>query len=179
MRLNNKRVKNKEWCNEQYVVLKKSLWQIREETGLGVNTIKRYFKKHGIKTRQDDSIVRNQKAHRLSNHPKWKGKKNNNGYIYVYMPEHPKAPKTGYISFHRYLIEQEIGRLLDNEEIVHHIDLNKENNNIENLFLCEDLSDHSKVHKNYNKLCRVLMEEGLVRFDRETKKYILKYKIAK
>lgn len=48
---------------------------------------------------------------------------------------------------HRYVMENYLGRPLTSNEIVHHIDENKENNSIENLKVLSP-SEHSRLHGN-------------------------------
>ena len=51
---------------------------------------------------------------------------------------------------HRFIMEQLIGRKLKRTEVVHHIDGDKSNNNINNLQLMT-LSEHTRIHKlNHN-----------------------------
>lgn len=50
------------------------------------------------------------------------------------------------ITEHRYVMEQYLGRKLSRFEIVHHIDGNKLNNSLKNLFLFSCTGDHSKLH---------------------------------
>jgi len=50
------------------------------------------------------------------------------------------------VNTHRKIIEDSIGRTLLYNEVVHHIDGNKTNNNLENLKLMSR-SEHSKLHK--------------------------------
>lgn len=66
-------------------------------------------------------------------------------YVYAIVPEHPKATKNHYVLLHRVIMENLIGRMLTDEEIVHHKDHNKKNNSIENLQLMERRS-HSQMH---------------------------------
>lgn len=47
---------------------------------------------------------------------------------------------------HRYIMEQILGRKLDRDEIVHHKDGNRANNNIDNLVLMTR-GEHSKLHR--------------------------------
>ena len=65
------------------------------------------------------------------------GRIDDDGYILVLDPERTKRTdgRTRYIPEHRLVMEQHIGRKLVSGEIVHHIDGNKINNNIENLKL--------------------------------------------
>ena len=64
----------------------------------------------------------------------WIGK---GGYRYLYKPDHPNAvgPGKKYVAEHRLVMENEIGRLLEPHERVHHLDGDKLNNKPENLEL--------------------------------------------
>lgn len=79
--------------------------------------------------------------------PSWKGgiKTDKHGYIYIYCPEHPSA-RAKYVREHRLVMEKRLGRYLTPEEVVHHIDFNKQNNNIDNLMLFETRKSHSSFH---------------------------------
>jgi len=173
MKRNTDLIKNRDWCIDQYETQQKSLHKIRAETGLGINTIKRWFKKHGVITRQDDTVVRSQKSHKLRNNPNWKGKRNNCGYYYIYHPNHPNAPPSGYISEHRFIAEQIVGRILDIDEFVHHIDMDKANNHIDNLFITKQRG-HRMIQCAFNRLCKPLLEAGVIYFDKESGEYGLR-----
>lgn len=69
-----------------------------------------------------------------------------NGYIYVYNPIHPKATKLGYIAEHRLIGEKIVGRYLFDDEVVHHINLDKTDNREENLQVMT-FSEHSHLHQ--------------------------------
>ena len=56
-------------------------------------------------------------------------------YLYAVVKDHPRSSKYGYVLYHRIIMENHIGRILNPNEVVHHIDGNKLNNNIENLQL--------------------------------------------
>lgn len=71
-------------------------------------------------------------------------------YLYAKIPEHPMANKNGYVLEHRVVAENKIGRLLKDNEIVHHIDGDKHNNNPENLEVMDEL-EHSIFHASQRK----------------------------
>ena len=69
-----------------------------------------------------------------------------NGYIKVKAPNsHPHKDKKGYIMQHRLVMEQHLGRYLEDTEEVHHIDGNKKNNLISNLQLLTK-TEHRRIH---------------------------------
>jgi hypothetical protein len=84
------------------------------------------------------------------------------GYLYI----HDAKEKHGYIFAHRKVMATHIGRPLTRNEIVHHVDLDKRNNAIENLWLTDN-SRHSKAHRSLEKLSLELLKKGEVVFDRE------------
>lgn len=71
-------------------------------------------------------------------------------------PKNAKLSKDGYkriwltdgscIKEHVYVMEQHIGRKLEKNECVHHIDGNRSNNDIQNLKLMT-ISEHSRMHR--------------------------------
>lgn len=54
------------------------------------------------------------------------------------------------VRLHRYLMEQKIGRSLTFNEVIHHIDGNKYNNNIDNLEIVSR-GNHIRLHPEINK----------------------------
>lgn len=77
--------------------------------------------------------------------PAWNGgrKQRKDGYVFVYSPTHPHA-SGNYVLEHRLVMEKEIGRYLEPNEVVHHIDENPSNNNPDNLRLYSSQSEHIK-----------------------------------
>lgn len=65
-------------------------------------------------------------------------------YDYAIVPDHPKAIKYGYVLLHRVIMENHIGRLLTDLEVVHHMDHNGHNNDISNLELMTE--EEHKLH---------------------------------
>ncbi|MEX0784472.1 MAG: HNH endonuclease [Dehalococcoidia bacterium] len=66
------------------------------------------------------------------------------GYILVRQPAHPNATSSGYIREHRLVLERTIGRYLEPQEVVHHLDGDKANNTPENLRLYPSNAAHKR-----------------------------------
>jgi len=91
------------------------------------------------------------------------------GYVLLYRPDHPYARK-GYVAEHRLVVEASIGRVLLPTELVHHIDCNKQNNELENLIVCS-FDEHNHAHASLEKCVMRLLKGGTLFFDREKKIY--------
>lgn len=75
-----------------------------------------------------------------------------NGYEYIFRPHHKYAQYRGYVKLARYLKELDLGRYLDPKEVVHHADLNKLNNEPDNLILFPDNKTHLAIaHNNFKR----------------------------
>lgn len=62
------------------------------------------------------------------------------GYRYVWFTDGSCQPE------HRYLVEKALGRKLNRDEVVHHIDGDRSNNALENLVVLSR-GEHSKIHR--------------------------------
>lgn len=109
------------------------------------------MKKAGINARP--AIKRDQRREKNSS---WKGGRvlvakskttrfSNGGYWYILNPEHPNAGKNGYVAEHIMVASEKIGRPLKKGECVHHLDMNKQNNDPANLSVC-----NRSQHRNYH-----------------------------
>ena len=72
-------------------------------------------------------------------------KQHNGGYVLAYVPHHPHAHKDGYVMLHTVLMERAIGRYLESNEVVHHINHDRSDNRLENLMLM-DKHEHQSMH---------------------------------
>ena len=75
--------------------------------------------------------------------------RNLNGYRLIYVPSYPNAMTSdnwnGYIYEHIYFAAIMMGRSLMSDEVVHHLDGNRSNNNIANLLVLNK-GQHHKLH---------------------------------
>jgi hypothetical protein len=86
-------------------------------------------------------------------HPNFKtGKtKTDHGYILVFVGKgHHLADVRGYAYEHRINAEKKLGRKLKKEELVHHKDENKTNNNEDNLEIFDSIGAHLHSHGKKN-----------------------------
>lgn len=72
-------------------------------------------------------------------------KKRADGYIRVYVPDHPNCTSEGYVMKHILVMERSIGRYLLPGEVVHHENHVRDDNRIENLRLMT-ASEHMAMH---------------------------------
>lgn len=108
--------------------------------------------KHGD-LRPSDPISRNQKGDKNHN---WRGGIviDPDGRVLIYCPDHPNPSYCGsHVYRYRLVAEHTIGRYLNDDEIVHHIDSNPQHDCPENLQVMTQ-SEHARLHKqtrNHNK----------------------------
>lgn len=152
---------------ELYVKEKKSCKEICRMYGLSTNSSTNLgirLKKLGVKIRTDAG----------ENHHNWKGGRiiKGDGYIGIWKPEHKKADSQGYVYEHTLVLEQALNRELTKDEEIHHINLNKLDNNIKNLCISTH-KEHLKIHRSIEKLIPFLLEKDIIYFDKNEKEYKL------
>jgi len=88
-------------------------------------------------------------------------------HVLIKASNHPSRDRNGYIPEHRLVMEQKLGRYLKKGEIVHHINLIKSDNRIENLVLFDCDRDHFLAHGTLNKCVAELMSIGVLKYNAE------------
>ena len=146
---------DKEWLEDAYVNQGRSLNSIANEVGSTPGNIGDHLDVMGISRRTVKAALSLKYPNGLKGElaSNWKGGKvNKSGYVYIQAPDHPYCTKLGYVMEHRLLAEQALGRFLKKDEIVHHIDGDKANNDIENL---EVLTRSEHVMRHFEAVKRV------------------------
>ena len=71
---------------------------------------------------------------------------------------------TNWRTEHIIVMENKIWRHLNKWECIHHIDLTKTNNAIENLYLCKDRTEHNHLHQQLEKIAAELYKKWIITF---------------
>lgn len=85
-------------------------------------------------------------------------------------PKHPKANSKGLYPLHRVLMENTVGRILESNEVVHHINEDKSDNRIENLQLITR-SHHTVLHMKKDSVITARCPVCSAEFSRKTHRY--------
>lgn len=154
-----------------YVTKKYSMNKIHELTGISVGKIHKLIHEYKIQPREQhkgflgkthikeycqeiskrnrERIVSDDTRRKISESNKCGGighkKKRSDGYIAIYFPDHPLSNSDGYIMEHQLVMECLIGRRLNANECVHHINFIRDDNRKENLKLMT-ISEHMSLH---------------------------------
>ncbi len=160
MRIGNYKRKLPEWdvVVDLYVNQQKNLAEICRMHGLSEGSksnISRKLRQMGIEIRQDKG----------TNHHAWSGGRivKGDGYVGVWNPRHERADKQGYVYEHTLVVEEALGRLPGENEVVHHINLDKQDNTPSNLWVCGN-KEHIVCHRSVEKLIKPLLEHGVIEF---------------
>lgn len=185
----NNRTPTKEEMVDMYINKEMSMKNISIALGISVGKIHKLIGLYGIESRHapyKNTIIRAREANIGNTHRRGKycseeakekmrlihlGKYTNpseygghekvrhDGYISVYCPNHPKATKDGHVMKHRLVMEEHIGRYLNDDEVVHHKNKNRADNRLENLELMT-----SKEHARHHMMERLNTQKGVLTY---------------
>lgn len=137
------RMREIDWDRVKHLIEVDLLTQdkVGELLGCDRTTVERVCRKMGLKTARTG-------PRSAAGHPEWKGGRvlDKHGYILVYAPLHPKARKGGHVAEHRLVMEVIIGRYLQENEVVDHLDNHPYHNWHGNLRVYSNNADHLKAN---------------------------------
>ncbi|MCK5614426.1 hypothetical protein KAR91_71830, partial [Candidatus Pacearchaeota archaeon] len=88
------------------------------------------------------------------------------GYWYLRIKNHPNAKKSGYVAEHVVVATKAIKRPLRKGEIVHHLNMIKDDNQKGNLVICNN-KNHANWHRQLEELGAIAYSAGLVKFSKK------------
>jgi fido (protein-threonine AMPylation protein) len=123
----------------------KFIGELAREMNIYPQVIAHFLQRSKIKITKRNNSPKGEKSGR------WKGGiRHVKGYRHFQKPGHNLARGDGWVPEHRYIMQEKLGRKLLKNEVVHHKDGNKTNNNINNLELFENNKEHKSAEiKNF------------------------------
>ena len=120
------------------------------------------------------AVVQSNQDRRGDAHPSWNGGRyvDNHGYVMV-STRSGRGPGSGWDNYrkeHTVVLEKHLGRALQGGDVVHHIDGDKTNNKISNLWLTTQ-AGHRTAHLSLQGIGYMLLRAGLIVFDPNTGSY--------
>lgn len=91
-----------------------------------------------------DALADRPRTRRMSCEPAATTHMDRHGYTQRYYPLHPGCNSSGCVGEHRLVMEEVLGRILTDSEVVHHRDGNRANNDPSNLELFQCRGSHLK-----------------------------------
>lgn len=188
--------RNKEWLKKKYIDEGLSTGKIGKLCGVDAKTIWSWMKKYNIPCRERHIRKRaikicpicgkgfevfwhdrNKTIHCSNKCRIYALHRNNvknviNGEFYVNSRGYISKFGSGTQGYHIDIIEKIIGRKTKKNECVHHINLDKQDNNIENLLLSTN-SKHQKLHGQLNEISSQLIKNGTIILNLDTEQYEL------
>ena len=158
--------KNRNWLYNKYWKEGKCRREIAEETGVSTGTIQYWIEKLKVPQRTtSESLIGKRNGHYKS------GKFVDSNGVYILSRGHPNCTKTGYVYKHRIVMEKHLGRFLNKNEYVHHINFINTDNRIKNLTLCKGHGEHRLIEKSLYDCVDKLLQNGTLKFNKETNRY--------
>ena len=111
------------------------------------------------------------------NSPSWKGGTyiSSDGYRMIYVRNDSPTVSTikwsNYVKEHIAVMENLLQRELTSSEVIHHIDGDKLNNEIDNLLLCSSDKQHRQLHNQLERFTMELVRAKVIVFNKTTNQY--------
>lgn len=168
-------LQDKSWLQDQ--VISQPLRHIAKGVGCSYSGVVYAIRKHGLtvphrakyspsprKSATIKAVLKKRYPHGRygENAANWKGGRHvYNGYVVIYSPGHPRATNSNRVFEHIVVAEKKLGRFIGRDEIVHHINGDKQDNRPDNLEVMKrsaHVNYHMKSGKNIQELLAKLKQ---------------------
>lgn len=147
--------RNRDWADLYEAGIK--MEEIAAEYGVTRGAVSDALKTLNVESRNAAHYIKKQTSHK-------------NGYKTISAQNHPRAFGCGKQYEHILVAEKTLGRYLEDDEVVHHIDLDKHNNHPDNLEVLTQ-TEHVARHRQVNNLITKLFQSQQITFNKTTKLY--------
>ena len=125
-----------DWLRREYIERRRSPAEIAAQLNCSALTVISMLSRYGVRRRNPTTSPEGL--------PRTMYK---DGYVMVWSPDHPQARASGYVGEHRLVAERAIGRMLTASEVVHHLNLRRDDNRPDNLLVFASNAQHSSFHQ--------------------------------
>ena len=148
----------KSFLIQEYSKNNNSTFRIAKILECASSTVYRKLLKYNIPIKSKKEL---RKGYKSSNNKG--GKTQSQGYQFIWKPYYYSNPSMNYVRVHRLKMENKLGRKLKSTELIHHVDLNKLNNRLSNLYISSK-SKHIKMHHQLQKIAGDFIKMGIIKF---------------
>lgn len=146
-----------EKLKKMYLIERLSSGEIAKKYNMARGNVCKHLKRMGITRPESGEQSRNRNFNK---------KQFRSGYPVTFKPNHPRRNNLGYVFDHVLEWERKKGYTPKKGEPIHHIDLDRKNSAIENLFLCKGgHKEHQEAHSSLDKVVAKLIKKGRIKFD--------------
>lgn len=133
------------WLYQKYIIEDLSLNDLSKIVGVSLACIVKWMNKVNIERR----VACNRSGNKSS---RWKGGRTvtSKGYVYIHQPNHPRCCRR-YVPEQILVAEIALGRYLNGDEIIHHLNEIKGDNRPTNLYLFASRKYHQRYHQKFRK----------------------------
>ena len=164
------RILTKNILIKEYTKNNQSTFKVADKYGCSRSTVYRLLLKYNIPIKSKKELRKGSKSANNKG-----GKTIYHGYIMIWNPDYFKNPTVNYVREHRLKIEKKLGRRLNSKELVHHIDLDKSNNKLSNLYVSLK-QKHHEMHRQLERVAGNLVKLGIIKFNNGNYYIARKYK---
>ena len=135
-------VMTEEYLTREYVDKNRSQTSIAQELNCSITLVREMLLKYGIEINKE----KNHSFISSANNKFGTYITQDKDYLLIYSPNHPKANSRGYVRLHVILAEYYFDTTIEDGEVVHHVNGDRQDNRKENLVIMTK-EEHDRLHR--------------------------------